>query len=118
MCSTAVKQAGARANSELKRKVAQPPALCGSIQCQFKRFMHNSTTLQYSNGKTAHCKTQTAQAAGASSSSEGATAVAALSVTAAFGLVPTGFQPVSRASLMDMYIVILIASLERGRVSN
>ena len=29
-----------------------------------------------------------------------------------------GFQPVSRASLMDMYIVILIASLERGRVSN
>ena len=32
--------------------------------------------------------------------------------------VAIGFQPVSRASLMDMYIVILIASLERGRVSN
>ena len=40
MCSTAVKQAGARANSELKSKVAQPLALSGSIQCQFKRLMH------------------------------------------------------------------------------
>ena len=47
-------------------------------------------------------------AAGASSSSEGATAVAALSVTAAFGLVATGFQPVSRASLTDIYIYICI----------
>ena len=36
----------------------------------------------------------------------------------AFGRVAIGFQPVSRASLMDMYIVILRASLERGRVSS